>query len=61
MKTESRKIHRNFKLAPAMDARLRKEAAKTRRTQTAILEMALELFFSSGRKTVGRPVEVKAA
>jgi hypothetical protein len=35
------KVHRNFKLCPKVNALLVKCAAKSNRTQTAIVEMAL--------------------
>lgn len=37
-----RKMQHNFKLHPKLGERLRREAQRTRRTQTAIVEMALE-------------------
>lgn len=43
------KAHRNFKLNPQLNARLVKEASQTRRTQTAIVEMALEEWFKLKR------------
>jgi len=61
MKTESRKIHRNFKLAPAMDARLRKVLEALRHFRRSLTIDQRRALFASGRKTVGRPVEVKAA
>jgi hypothetical protein len=39
------RVHRNFKLPPDLNAKLVKEAAKTHRTQTAILELALAEWF----------------
>jgi len=52
MKTETRKVHQNFKLDPKLDRQLKKEAEKTRRTQTAIVEMALESFLNVRRQPV---------
>lgn len=46
MKTGSRKIMRGFKLEPKLTELLRREAAKQRRTQTAVVEMALEAWFA---------------
>jgi predicted transcriptional regulator len=45
MKKEPRKVHRNFKIPQYLHDRLVKEAEKTRRTQTAIVELALEAWF----------------
>jgi predicted transcriptional regulator len=42
---KSNKVHRNFKLTPELNAKLVKEAGKTKRTQTAILELALAEWF----------------
>lgn len=42
---QRRKVHRNFKLPPDLNQKLVKEAAKTRRTQTAIIELALGEWF----------------
>jgi hypothetical protein len=41
-----RKVHRNFKLHPKLDGILKKESVKQRRTQTALVEMALSRFFN---------------
>lgn len=48
MKRKTTKQHRSFKLDGDIDKRLRKEAKETKRTQTAVLQMALEAFFASG-------------
>lgn len=44
MKHGARKIHRNFKLQPKLNEALKRIAKRTHRTQTAIIEMALEEF-----------------
>lgn len=43
---KARKVHRNFKLHPKLDGILKKESVKQRRTQTALVEMALSRFFN---------------
>ena len=48
MKRKALKQHRNFKLPKDLDQKLRKEAERTNRTQTAVLEMALRAFFVRG-------------
>lgn len=42
-------MHRNFKLCDRLDGLLKKEAAKTKRTQTAIVEIALAEYFAVKR------------
>lgn len=46
MKTKRFKVHRNFKLNPKLNDMLVKLAAKERRTQTSLVETALERMFS---------------
>lgn len=43
------KVHRNFKLHPAIDARLEREAKRTGRTKTALLELALQSFLNMNK------------
>lgn len=45
------KVHRNFKLDPALNSVLKREARKNYRTETAVVEMALRRLFNmeSGR------------
>ena len=45
MKKKTRKVHRNFKIELAVNSLLEREAIKTNRTQTAIVELALRKFF----------------
>lgn len=49
MSKTSRKIFRGFKLKPELNKKLVLEAGKTRRTQTAIVELALEEWFKVKR------------
>lgn len=48
-RTTKLKVHRNFKLEPALNDKLKREAAKTSRTETAIVELALQEWFSVKR------------
>jgi predicted transcriptional regulator len=43
------KVHRNFKIEQSINNKLVKEAAKTKRTQTAIVELALAEWFKVKR------------
>jgi hypothetical protein len=43
-----KKIHRNFKISGELDKKLRAAKKKTRLSQTAILEAALENYFAGG-------------
>jgi hypothetical protein len=47
--TRQNKVQKLFKLHPPMVSKLEKEAARTGRTQTKILEMALTEFFAVKR------------
>jgi|GEM_PF-4331379 len=49
LKTPLNKVHRNFKISPALDKKLRSESAKKGQAQTAILEKALAEWFSVKR------------
>ena len=44
------KIHRNFKLQPTLNKKLKQEAAKNNRTETAVVEMALAEWFKFKRE-----------
>lgn len=50
-KRRRRKVPRLFKINPALDARLDYESKKSRRTKTAVVELAMEKWFSSKRKS----------
>jgi len=48
-RTSKLKVHRNFKLDPELNAKLKREAGKTSRTETAIVERALQEWFAVKR------------
>lgn len=48
-RTVKLKVHRNFKLDPDLNARLKREAGKTAKTETAIIERALQEWFAVKR------------
>lgn len=49
MKQRLFKVHRNFKLVAGVNARLKKEAQRLRRTETSIVEQALEEWLNIKR------------
>lgn len=43
------KVHRNFKLEPSLNEKLKRESTKTARTETRIVELALAEYFAVKR------------